>query len=476
MPYSSIIHCNKSGHRKYIKRIAKSLNLQVKVPYYNRRGLLIKGSSKSHDAFISLFENNTDISIFHDHNHPKTLKNAFKSHCHIGSCQETISIEITARDVVRPMVEYGRTATWYANYYNFPKTDTTPVIAIISLGGNYQLSDLQHYWSVICGLTTYPTVINVAIGQSSIPNFTGEGPDMENTLDLEIAGGACPHAKLLFISAPNTFLGFYQAFSAAINGVTVDGVKYNPSIISCSWGAPEPTFGTANLNTYNDLFNQAASKSITILTASGDNGSTDGYTNNNLPNADFPSASPWVLAIGGTTVTSSTETVWSWNDTNKWGTGSGCSAYFNQQSWQNGLVILPTGTNPSVSYLSGKRALPDVSLSADPSNGYTIYMNGQLYIDRIGGTSAAAPLMAALFGLMNLKYPTAAAVDLYAIFKNSSQQNQCYKDITIGSNDNLPNSDLIWAAGNGFDLCSGMGSVNGTNLFEALKDRGLKFN
>lgn len=60
-----------------------------------------------------------------------------------------------------------------------------------------------------------------------MPKYTGSGEDFENTLDLEIVGGVCPNSTLLFISAPNTNNGFYQAFSSAIYGVTIGDKNIN---------------------------------------------------------------------------------------------------------------------------------------------------------------------------------------------------------------------------------------------------------
>ena len=470
-PNVSLIHCNKSKHRRWLRLLAHEMELRICTPDYDPHGILIQG--KNSEKFLSLFENNPDMDIFYapEMKHPRSLAGAFRSCCRHTCTLASETIDPKATSAATPsqaLVAYGRSAPWYADYYNFPSSEASPTIAVISMGGSYQLSDLQYYWQTVCGLSVYPTVINVSIGQS-LPPFTGQGPDLENTLDLEIVGAVCPHSTLLFISVPNSVFGLYQAFSTAINGTTVGGVKYQPTIITCSWGTPEASFGTSNLGSLHNLFGQGVSKGIVITVAAGDNGATDGYTSNGLPNVDFPASSPWVIAVGGTTVTSSSETVWSWNATNKWGTGSGCSTYFGLPSWQDGLVTLPTGTTPSVSYLQGKRAVPDVALSADPSHGYTIYLNGKLYITQIGGTSCATPLMAGFIGRMNLKYSQAVVYYLYQIFRNPSAYPNCYKDITVGTNDNLPNSSNVWTAGPNFDLCSGMGSINGNNIYQALQ-------
>ena len=472
MTYQSILHCETHILRNQIAKCGKMYGLQITS---DDLSVQIKGEAKLHDEFLSMFDHNDDVVIFLDNQHPNAVRDQFKTYCKF--CPEIMNdrnviLERLSPRPLPPIGQFGRTASWYAKYYNFPTTDATPIIAIISLGGSYQTSDLVTYWKTICGLNNYPNVINVPVGQSSIPKYTGAGPDIENTLDLEIVGAVCPKSTLLFISAPNSFSGFYSAFATAINGVTIAGKKYQPSILSISWGAPEIIWTTPNLNAFNNLFGQAVAKGITIFVASGDNGSSDNYMTNKLPNVDFPSSSPNVIAVGGTTVTSINETVWSYNSVHKWGAGSGCSALFPMPSWQNGIAIFPTNTTPSVNFLSGKRVVPDIALSSDPLNGYIIYMGGK--INKVGGTSCAAPLAAGLFGLMNFKYTTNLASHLYKIFTNPTQRNISYNDIILGSNDNLSAFTGVWNAGVGFDFCSGLGSVDGTNLFNVLKQLGLK--
>jgi hypothetical protein len=476
MSYTSLIHCEDKELRRAIFKNAKRAGLNPAFYKYNDNAVEITGSAKRHDDFVALFENNTNLGVLLDSQHPKTKQNRFQTHFRrifAEEIQQAIKPEIEPKEIKPEITSSNRVATWFSNYYNFPvNTGSKPVIAIISLGGGFQTSDLTTYWKTYCGLSTYPTVLSAAIGQATVPKYTGTGPDIENTLDLEIAGAVCPGAELIFIAAPNTDNGFYQAFSAAISGVVISGVTYHPSIVSCSWGAPEIDFGLSIVNTFNGLLNSAAAAGVTILVASGDNGSNDGYSTNHLPNADYPAASPGVIAVGGTTITANSETLWSWNPTHSWGCGSGCSTYTTAPTWQKGIVTLPTNTMPPVAYLKGKRALPDIALNADPLFGYTIYMGGKAYVNEIGGTSCAAPLMAGYLGLINLRYPVSAAASLYSVY-NSTHRKSCYNDIVTGTNDNIPSSTNLWQATTGFDLCSGMGSIHGSNLFTALKALGL---
>ena len=218
------------------------------------------------------------------------------------------------------------------------------------------------------------------------------------------------------------------------------------------------------MNAFNQLFALGITKGITCCAASGDNGATDGE-NNNQPNADFPASSPNVVSCGGTTA-SGIETVWSYNPTYGWGTGGGISSIFPEPAYQVGVVKYPTVTTPPITNLIGKRASPDIAMNADPMVGWTIYFNGRLEINGTGGTSCVAPAMAGLLGLMNLSYPNGFNTHLYNVYK---KQSYCFKDITTGSNDNIANSKGVYSAGAGYDCCTGLGSIRGTYLFNALK-------
>jgi subtilase family serine protease len=474
--YTSLIHCF-NNQQSLIEFAAKSVHSVCKT---SDCCIQITSPVKEHDAFLSLFENNSDFTIFYDHDHAASPKNVLQSYCKrkdetLSAPKMTIQPLVMNPKVQPIMGQYGRTATWMAQYYNFPSViaqGTKPIIAIISLGGGYQTSDLVQYWTQVCGLSTYPNVLNVPVGQTNVGVYTGSNTDIENALDLEIAGAVCPNSTLLFVSAPNTFLGFYQAFAAAINGVVVHGITYKPSVVSCSWGAPELYFSTAQLNAFNSLFAAGVNQGVTVTAAAGDNGSNDGYSYNNKPNVDFPASSPWVVACGGTTITATTETVWSYNTTTQWATGGGISSFFAQPTWQNQIVTLPN-TTPSVSYLSGKRALPDISANADPQSGWTIAMGGKNYTNSIGGTSCVSPFIAGYLALLNFHYPISFTNQLYSIYRNPNLRSQCFRDVTVGTNDNIKKYSGVWNATPGWDNCTGLGCLNGNNLYLNFVNNGL---
>jgi kumamolisin len=358
----------------------------------------------------------------------------------------------------------GHTATSLAKYYSVPpQNGKAPTIGIISLGGTYKTSDLNYYWQTVEGLTTFPTVTYVNIGTTNAPNqpiVNGDGTD-ENTLDIEIAGSWCPDSKIVVYFGRNTTQGFYNAISYAIN----DTVN-RPSIISISWGAPEIYYSASQLDAYDQLFRLACTKGITICVAAGDNGSDDGVGDNKL-HCDFPATSPSVVSCGGTSLTTP-ESTWSWRRTTQSGTGGGISSHFKEPGYQLATVTYPTSTSPSIAKLKGNRAVPDMAFNADPATGWSIYFDGQLYVNAFGGTSCVAPALAGLLGRMNLRYSINFNRNMYALYANPSTRS-CFKDITIGTNDSLTNSVGTFNARTGYDFVTGVGAINGTLLFNALK-------
>lgn len=355
---------------------------------------------------------------------------------------------------------YGRTAVWYRDYYGFPTVsqNSTPVIAIISLGGYYLLSDLQKYWKTVCGLAKYPTVLDVAVGQTRLPTAGLSGADLENTLDLEIAGALCPSATLLFISAPNSMVGFLQAVQVATNAIKIGQKTYKPQIVSISWGLAENPANaslTASMRAMDSAFADAARRGVCVLTASGDSGASDGMTDG-LAHVDFPSSSPSVIAVGGTSVASAQEpeTAWSWNSYQRWGGGGGLSSLFPSTAWQESALSQVAGLSSSS---VKRRPVPDVAASADPSRGYTITYRGQNQISAIGNTSCAAPLIAGFLACLSPDKITYLSQNLYTAFAASARP--YFRDVTVGANG--PSNGPNWKSLAGFDMCTGLGALLG---------------
>jgi len=397
------------------------------------------------------------------------LDGNLRSHLRINSDSEKIQHD--ENDI--PMLKsdhlttpnYGNLPTKIASYYNFPtqtSPSSPPKIGIISLGGTYLTTDINTYWTTYLGRSGTPTLtyVNGISGSTNAPNQkikSNDGSD-ENTLDIEITLGVCPAAHVTMYFGTNTIVGFYNAIARAISD--------NNTIISISWGAPEAAFGTSYLNSYNQLLQLAESHGIAVSVAAGDNGSTDGGSTLAL---DFPSSSPYAISCGGTSIpslSSPTETVWSWNAHYGWGSGGGLSNFFKWTRNVSYPALNSTTPNLNTLISTKPRSSPDIALLADPLNGFTIYFNKTLYISAFGGTSCVAPAFSGLLGLINKTFTTHNPTDLLYLAYTAAPT--AFKDITTGTNDSLTHGVNVFNARVGYDQCSGLGSINGTLLANYL--------
>ena len=235
----------------------------------------------------------------------------------------------------------------------------------------------------------------------------------EETLDVEAVHGMAPGADIVFVGAPNNF----QDLDAALNHVVDRALA---QIVSNSYGFNTELLPDGFIRSYEDAILQGVVEGIGIYFSSGDNSDeslVEGYTT-----TDWPASSPFVTAVGGTTLavgasnnylfetgwgtysSSWTGSAWSPNPPGAWlyGGGGGVSRIFAEPSYQQGVV--PN----SVFAAQGRtgRAVPDISANADPNAGYLIgesqtFPDGTIQYSeyRIGGTSLSCPLVAGIMAL-----------------------------------------------------------------------------
>jgi kumamolisin len=274
-------------------------------------------------------------------------------------------------------------------------------------------------------------------------------------LDIEVVGAIAPGANIAVYFAPNTDQGFLDAITDAVHDAT-----RKPSVVSISWGGPEESWTQQSLTAMNSALQDAATLGVTVTVAAGDDGSTDGAGDGKL-HVDFPASSPYALACGGTTLkgsgtTISSEVVWNEIANNEGATGGGVSNHFPLPSYQNSAKV---PAQPETKYVG--RGVPDVAGDADPTTGYQVRVDGQNQV--VGGTSAVAPLWAALVALMNEQLGKNIGFVNPTIYSLGEGD---FHDITSGNNDD---SGLgYYSAKAGWDPCTGLGSPNGAALLKAL--------
>jgi subtilase family serine protease len=257
-------------------------------------------------------------------------------------------------------------------------------------------------------------------GGSSYPP-ADSGWSKEVSVDLDMASAACPDCHILLVEAASPdmpVLAAAEDTAAAVPGVVA---------ISNSFGVGEQPAEVS----WDQHFHHPG---IAIVAASGDSGYGTVY----------PAASPFVTAVGGTSLQKPSSGR-GWSETAWSGGGSGCSSYEPKPSWQH---------DPGCS----RRTTADVAAVADPSTGVSVYDTYQSSGWSVaGGTSAAAPIIAAAFVLAGNAttagpgYPYAHAGGL--------------TDITSGSNSILCFDGYLCTAGPGYDGPTGMGTPKGTSAF-----------
>ena len=335
-----------------------------------------------------------------------------------------------------------------AQLYQFPLdvNGAGQTVGILELGGGFKPADLKTYFASL--KLPEPNVVAVSVDKGKNKPTNANSADGEVLLDIEVVGAVAPGAKIAVYFAPNTSQGFQDALTMAIHDTT-----NKPSVISISWGGPESTWTAQSMNAFDSAAQDAAALGVTILAASGDNGSSDGVTDGKN-HVDFPASSPHILACGGTNLQSASGAITSetvWNDGAQGGaTGGGFSVQFPLPAWQAGINVKPpTG---------GGRGVPDICGDADPQTGYNVLVDGESLV--IGGTSAVAPLWSGLIALLNQKLGKPLGFlqpMLYALPKTAG----ALRDIVSGSNG-------AFSAGPGWDAASGLGSPVGANLLKAL--------
>lgn len=346
----------------------------------------------------------------------------------------------------------GHPAPTVAQAYEFPAgvTGAGECIALLEFGGGYSPSDLRAYFENL-GVAA-PQVVAVGVdGVGNAPTGDPGGPDAEVELDIEIAGALAPGATIAVYFAPNTEQGFVDAITTAIHDMT-----YRPSVVSISWGSPEPSWSDQARSAFESAIQEGATLGVTVLAASGDQGASDGEPSGTLA-VDFPASSPYVIGCGGTRLNLSGTTIVSevvWNDLSegKGATGGGVSEDFPVPSYQSGADVPPAPNGYA------GRGVPDVAADADPDTGYAVVVDGESSV--LGGTSAVAPLWAALIALLGQSLGKSLGYANPLLY--SAPASSSFREITSGNNDG-------YSAGPGWNACTGLGSPLGSSLLAALR-------
>ncbi len=367
-------------------------------------------------------------------------------------------------------------------------------ILIVDAFGSPTIANDLHVFDKTFGIPDPPSLV-IRQDAGPVPPFDVTNGDMtgwaaETTLDVEWSHVFAPGAKIVLEETPVSETEGVQGFPEIVKAENFAINHHLADVISQSFGATEQTFPNAqSLLNLRGSFKNAARHHVTVLAGSGDEGATnfqlnlsDLYT---VPVNSWPSTDPLVTSVGGTMLTlddngNRLQPDVVWNDLNTVGGGAGgggVSAIFHRPSFQN-----------DVADITGRmRGTPDISLSSAVDGAVVYYhtylpsdsmsRNGPWHI--VAGTSEATPEFAGIV----------AMADQVAGHRLGNINSAMYRleygegglvDVTSGTTTFGPftNSDgktytVIGAsAGRGYDLASGLGTVDALNFVRALADMG----
>ncbi len=342
---------------------------------------------------------------------------------------------------------HGHSAIEIAEAYNFPEGDgAKQTIGIIELGGKFEQSDLETYFE------TY----NLEVPEIQVvgePATTPINDNVEVTADIQVLGALVPKAKLVV---------YYGTTILNAMKVALADTKNKLTVISISWAGSELGYSQQEIVELNSVFHEAALKGITVLGASGDNGA---FNNKQYANVNVPVNFEHVLGCGGTQLEIYEERIISetvWNETTRQaqiGTGGGFSQRIAEAPYQVEAIREYLERFPQFEpyHKAGGTGIPDVAANAADATGYAIYFEGNWA--KIGGTSLATPLWAALIARMNQNLGYRLGFINQYLYK--LMNSEAFHQILEGNNN-------LYLAASGWNPCTGLGSPDGKKLMEAI--------
>jgi subtilase family serine protease len=345
------------------------------------------------------------------------------------------------------------------------------MVGLVQFDG-YDPSDITSYES-LAGLPAVPLMTVPVDGGVTTP---GDAND-EVCLDIEmVISMATNLASVVVFEAPTDSVADWNLMLGSM--VASNQIKQ----FSSSWFLP----GIDSNPTGSQSLTQMVAQGQSFFQASGDG---DAW----VSLIDWPADDPWVTSCGGTKLTMNgngasyaSESVWNsgylpnqdpWpanGASHYWGSGGGISYDYSIPTWQQGISMSSNGGSTVF------RNIPDVAMVADDVwviyHGWVIDHGNYYFVQTNGsfmGTSIAAPLWAGFTALVNQQaaangQPSVGFLNptLYNIAQGSSYKS-CFRDVTAGDN-TWSNSPAAYYATNGYDLCTGLGTPNGTTLINAL--------
>jgi pseudomonalisin/xanthomonalisin len=343
-------------------------------------------------------------------------------------------------DQAQPAVVATHNPTQFPAIYNASSIPTAAntVVGIITEGSMTQtIADLHQFETANSLPTITPTVVNVG-GTSTDTSGTVEW-DLDSQ-DIQGMAGGHVAGMIFYTSVSFTNAALTATYNQA---VTANAAKViNVSLGECETAAQSD----GSMSSDDAIFEMGIVQGQTFSVASGDQGSrqcgtggVNGSSYGSLIGDSYPASSPYVIAVGGTTLSTSTSGAYS--SESGWAfSGGGPSLYEAQPSWQAGIV---PGT---------RRGVPDIAFDADPNSGAAFIANGSSTFN--GGTSLASPLFVGAWARIESAHNNRLGFPGPWLYSHgASPSSGLFNDITSGSNDD-------YTAAPGWDYVTGFGSLN----------------
>jgi subtilase family serine protease len=315
----------------------------------------------------------------------------------------------------------------------------------------------------------------------------GQMEETEADLDVEWAGAVAPRTTIVFVISKST------AASDAADLSAQYAVDHNVApILSSSFGLCERDLGSGNAF-YEALWKQAAAQGITVFTPSGDSGAAGcddpGASAGTVRAVSGLCSTPWNVCVGGTSLDDAADPARWWSATADPVTGESLMSPVPEIVWNEsgteagGSGLLATGGGPSSLYDKpswqrapgvpddGRRDTPDVSLNAGARDGYVVFQDyhpadGTVVV--VNGTSASTAAFAGLMALVVQSQAGARQGNANPVFYRmaaaqfSGGSGRAFRDVVSGDN-GVPGV-TGFSAGAGYDLATGLGSVDAKAL------------
>ena len=365
-----------------------------------------------------------------------------------------------------------------ASAYNLPATATGAGQTIAIVGeATPATADLASFWTSVGSSqsTANVTTINVNGGPTGTPS---SDQSMEVDLDVEWAGAMAPGAALRLYLAPSVF----DCFTQIQNDLPSHP---NMTVVSVSYGTLETSDPPSYLSASSQALASFAAAGVSVIVSSGDAGSNPNggtgagmYSSTQPLGVSYPASDPSVTGIGGTTAgytgswSFTGEVVWDDLAGAQSASSGGTSGYFAKPSWQTGGSLLaaqsmrcvPDVAAVSVTNLTNVNLGPKYMPFTGTDVGALVYTGGAPA--SVYGTSLSCPIWAAIAAEINQARAAAGQgpIGLLNPVLYPLAGTGAFNDVTSGSNG-------AYAAGSGYDLCTGLGSPNVGNLIAAIAGR-----